>query len=56
MNEMYSLIDKLCEAHGINMTQMCIEEGIPRGNLNDLKMGRTAALAAKSLAKILAYF
>lgn len=56
MNEMYSLIDELCKAHGINMTQMCKEAGIPRGNLTDLKMGRTAALATKSLAKISAYF
>jgi len=56
MNEMYSLIDRLCEAHGINMTKMCKEAGIPRGNLTDLKMGRTAALATKSLAKISAYF
>lgn len=56
MNEMYSLIEKLCNERKINMTQMCKEADIPRGNLTDLKKGRTVALATKNLSKISAYF
>lgn len=37
MNEMYNRIEDLCKSQGINMTQMCKEAGIPRGNLTDLK-------------------
>lgn len=56
MNEMYNRIEKLCKERGINITQMCREADIPRGNLTDLKMGRTAALSTKSLGKISSYF
>lgn len=38
------------------MTQMCKEAGIPRGNLTDLKNGRTAILSTKNLGKISNYF
>lgn len=52
MNEMYNRIEDLCKSQGINMTQMCKEAGIPRGNLTDLKNGRTAILSTKNLGKI----
>ena len=56
MNEMYSRIEALCKERKINMTQMCRETQIPRGNLTDLKMGRTAELSTKTLGKIAIYF
>ena len=56
MSNMYNLIEQLCKDNGINMTQMCRDAGIPRGNLTDLKMGRTAALSTKTLGKIAYYF
>ena len=56
MNEMYNRIEDLCKSQGINMTQMCKEAGIPRGNLTDLKNGRTAILSTKNLGKISNYF
>ena len=56
MNEMYGRIEFLCKKKGINITQMCREADIPRGNLTDLKMGRTSELSTKSLGKIALYF
>lgn len=56
MNDMYKRIDELCKERKINMTTMCRETDIPRGNLTDLKMGRTAALSTKTLGKISVYF
>ena len=56
MNKMYKLIEDLCKERKINMTQMCRDTDIPRGNLTDLKMGRTAALSTKTLSKISSYF
>ena len=53
---MYKRIEDLCKANGVNMTQMCRETSIPRGNLTDLKMNRTAALSTKTLDKISVYF
>lgn len=53
---MYNRIENLCKEHGINITQMCRDAGIPRGNLTDLKNGRTAALSTKNLSKISSYF
>lgn len=56
LNEMYKRIEDLCKAKGVNMTQMCRETNIPRGNLTDLKMNRTSELATKTLGKISVYF
>ena len=56
MNNMYYLIDKLCKKNRITVAQMCRGAGVSRGNLSDLKMGRTAALSTKTLTKIAAYF
>ena len=53
---MYTRIESLCEKRGITITQMCRDAQIPRGNLSDLKYGRTKELSTKSLAKISAYF
>ena len=56
MNEMYTRIESLCKKREINITQMCRDAEIPRGNLTDLKKGRTAALSTKTLVKISEYF
>ena len=40
----------------MNITQMCKDAGIPRGNLTELKMGRTIALSTKTLNKLSVYF
>ena len=56
MGSLYDRIEKLCERNGINVTTMCREAGVSRGNLTDLKMGRQNGLSAKNTAKIANYF
>ena len=56
MNEMYERIEALCKRKNVNVTQMCKEAGVSRGNMTDLKMGRTAELSTKTLAKLSVYF
>ena len=56
LNEMYKRIEALCKERKINMTQMCRDTQIPRGNLTDLKMGRTKKLSTETLGKIAVYF
>lgn len=56
MSEMYERIDNLCKKRGINITTMCREAGVSRGNLTDLKMGRQSGLNVKNAMKIAEYF
>jgi len=56
MSNLYSRIEDLCKKAGINVTQMCREAGVSRGNLTDLKMGRQVGLSAKNADKIASYF
>lgn len=56
MDNLYEKIESLCSEKGINITQMCREAGVPRGNLTDLKKGRQQGLSAKNLNKISVYF
>lgn len=56
MSEMYKRIESLCKERGVNITQMCKDAGVPRGNLTELKMGRTIALSTRTLSKLSVYF
>lgn len=56
MNEMYNRIEILCRQNGINITTMCRESGVPRGNLTDLKKGRSKELSIKNLVRLSSYF
>lgn len=56
MSTLYERIENLCVDLGINITQMCREADVPRGNLTDLKKGRQMGLSAQNLNKIANYF
>lgn len=56
MSDLYSRIESLCKQKGVNITAMCREAEVTRGNLSDLKMGRTNSLSANNLSKISAFF
>jgi transcriptional regulator with XRE-family HTH domain len=56
LNSLYERIEKLCQKKNVNVTRMCTEAGVSRGNLTDLKMGRSKTLAAPTLQKLANYF
>ncbi len=56
MDSLYKRIEELCKGRGINITVMCREAEVNRGNLTDLKMGRQSGLSAKNISKIASYF
>ncbi|HWP80357.1 MAG TPA: helix-turn-helix transcriptional regulator [Candidatus Acidoferrum sp.] len=56
MNDLYQKIEQLCQLKNINITAMCREAGVSRGNITDLKKGRSKTLSAMSLSKIANYF
>lgn len=56
MGNMYTIIEQLCQEHGIRPGKLCGDLGISRGILSDLKTGRTRRLSAENLERIAAYF
>lgn len=56
MEDLYSRIESLCVERRKNVTEMCREAGVPRGNLTDLKKGRQSGLSAVNMDKIARYF
>ena len=56
MDNMYGIIEGLCESNGIKPGKLCSELGISRGTLSDLKAGRTKKLSADNAQKIADYF
>lgn len=55
MSNLYERIEQLCIKKGINVTAMCRDAGVNRGNLSDLKMGRQSGLSTKNATKIANY-
>lgn len=56
MSDLYQKIEKLCKQKNVNVTEMCRESGVSRGNMTDLKKGRSKTLSSMSLSKIANYF
>lgn len=56
MLNLYNRIVRLCSGRGIKPGRLCVEVGISKGNLTELKMGRTKTLSQKNLIKISQYF
>ena len=56
MSNLYEIIEKLCEAESITITEMCRRANVPRGNLSDLLNNRQKSLSPKNLKKIADYF
>ena len=56
MQNLYEVIENLCQNRGIRPGQMCNELGLSRGLMTDLKMGRKKSVSAETAQKIAAYF
>ena len=56
MLNLYERIELLCRENGTTVSKMCIEIGISKSTMSELKHGRTQTLSAKTLSKIADYF
>lgn len=56
MGTLYESIMSLCDERGIKGGRMCVEAGISKGLLTDLKMGRRSGVSAVTAQKIADYF
>ena len=55
MGTLYERIISLCQEKGITGGKMCVELGMSKGTLTDLKMGRQKSLSAEKANKIASY-
>ena len=56
MGTLYENIKHLCDSKGIKPGKMCVEAGISKGLITDLKMGRKKSIRIETAAKIAGYF
>lgn len=56
MGNLYENIIDLCNQKGIKGGKLCVDIGISKGLLTDLKMGRRTGVSAVTAQKIASYF
>ena len=56
MSSLYESIDLLCKGKGISASQMCLDLGMSRNFLTELKYGRKNGARKETLEKIADYF
>lgn len=56
MGTLYESIKSLCDEKGIKPGKMCVETGISKGLITDLKMGRKKSIQVETAQKIADYF
>ena len=56
MGTLYERIISLCKSKGVSGSRMCLDLGLSKSTLSDLKMGRTKGLSIPTAQKIAGYF
>lgn len=56
MCTLYDRIQDLCKSKGVSASRMCLELGMSKSTMSDLKGGRKKGLNAETAQKIAAYF
>lgn len=55
MFDLYENIKGLCEARGVSVSKMCVDIGVSKSLMSNIKNHRANTLSAKSVAKIAEY-
>lgn len=56
MGTLYERIQALCKQKGVAGSKMCLELGLSKSTLSDLKNGRTKGISVATAQKIAGYF
>jgi repressor LexA len=56
MASLYENVKKLCDEHGVTPGKMCIDAGVSKSIISDLKAGRKKSIALDTAQKIADYF
>lgn len=56
MGTLYERINALCQTKGVSGSRMCLDLGLSKSTMSDLKYGRTKGMSTATAAKIASYF
>lgn len=56
MGTLYERIQSLCKSKGVSGSRMCLDLGLSKSTLSDLKNGRTKGISVATAQKIAGYF
>lgn len=56
MGTLYERIQHLCKSKGVSGSRMCLDLGMSKSTLSDMKNGRTKGLSMPNAQKIAGYF
>lgn len=56
MGTLYERIQALCKNKGVSGSRMCLDLGLSKSTLSDLKNGRTKGISVATAQKIAGYF
>ena len=56
MCTLYDRIIELCKTRGVSGSRMCLDLGLSKSTLSNMKSGRTSGLSASTAQKIASYF
>ena len=56
MCTLYERIQELCKSKGVSGSRMCLDLGLSKSTLSDIKSGRKKGVSTATASKIAAYF
>ena len=56
MDTLYNRITQLCKEKGVSGSRMCLDVGLSKSTMSDLKNGRIKGISVPSAQKIAGYF
>ena len=56
MGTLYERIQSLCKSKGVSASRMCLDLGISKSTMSDMKNGRTKGISVPTAQKIAGYF
>lgn len=56
MGTLYENIQALCKSKGVTGSRMCLDLGLSKSTLSDMKCGRTKGISVPTAQKIAGYF
>lgn len=56
MGTLYEKINALCKAKGVSGSRMCLDLGLSKSTMSDLKFGRIKGISIPTAQKIAGYF
>ena len=56
MGTLYERIQSLCKTKGVSASRMCLDVGLSKSTMSDMKNGRTKGISVPTAQKIAGYF